>query len=164
MNKSGIIIAVIAVLVIAIIVVIVIASRGPATNTPANTETKAIDKQVLGDISDDIKSISGKIISISGNTLIINALISMKDPSSSPINHNTSVAIDNNTTITKFIYPTPEKAMSSPTPIETKQSPLNLSNLKVGELIEVRSLTNIYDNLKANTPFNASTINVIVYE
>jgi len=166
MKKSGIIIAVIAVLVVAVVVIIIAASKGPGTTTTpgSTTKTEAIEEEKLDEISNDIKGISGKILSIKDNVVVISALISMKDPSAAPISHNTALSVNEQTTITKVVLPSPEKMMGSTEPITPKKTPLKFNDLKIGDLIDVRTSVNIYDSLKSNTPFNASMIDVIVYE
>lgn len=160
--KHGILIAIIAVLVVAVVVVIIGYSRGPGT-TPG-TEIKPLEESKLAEITKDIKGISGKIIAVGKDTITIEALIMMKDTTKAPIKHNVKVTVDNNTLITKLTFPSPEKIMGSKDPIVPKEETLKLGDLKIGYTVDIRADKNIYDSIKAGTPFVASTINAIAYE
>jgi len=160
--KPGVLIAIIAVLVIAVIVVIVGTSKGPGTTT--NTQVKPLEESKLAEIATDIKAISGKIVAVSNNSITVEALIMMKDTSKPPIKYNVKVAADKSTTITKLTFPSAEKIMGSKEPIVPKQETLALGELKIGDTVDVRSDTNIYENVKAGTPFVASKIDAIAYE
>jgi hypothetical protein len=160
--KSGILIAIVAVLVIAIIIVIISTSKGPST-APA-TEIKPLEENKLAEISDDIKGISGKIIAVGKNTITVEALIMMKDTTKAPITNNVKVAADNGTVIARLTFPSPEKLMGSTEPVTPKEETLKLGDLNIGDTVDVRASSNIYENIKAGTPFVASTINAIAYE
>lgn len=161
--KPGVLIAIVAILVIAIIVVVVITSNGPGTNNPI-TEIKPLEQEKLADIVDDIKGISGKVIAVGKNTITIEALIMMKDTTKPPIKNNVKVTADDKTVITRLTFPSPEKLMGSTDPIVPKEETLGINELKIGDMVDVRADSNIYESVKTGTPFVASTINAIIYE
>lgn len=161
--KPGVLIAIVAILVIAIIAVVVITSKGPETNNPT-TEIKPLEQEKVAEITDDIKGISGKIIAVGKNTITVEALIMMKDATKPPIKNNVKVTADGKTVITKLTFPSAEKLMGSTDPIVPKEETLKISELKIGDTVDVRADGNIYESVKAGTPFVASTINAIAYE
>lgn len=161
--KPGILIAIVAVLAIAIIVVIISTSKGPETATPG-TEIKPLEEEKLAEISNDIRGVSGKIITTGKDYITVEALIMMADPSNPPIKNNVKVTADSSTVITRLTFPSPEKMMGSTDPITPKEETLKLSELNIGDTVDVRASSNIYESVKAGTPFVASTINAIAYE
>ena len=160
--KPGILIAIVAVLVIAIVVIVVGVSKKPAT--APGPEIKPLEEAELAEISENIRGISRKIIAVGKDTITVDALIMMKDPSKEPIKNNVKVTADKDTVITRLTFPSPEKMMGSTDPIVPKEETLNLNELKVGDTVDVRADSNIYESVKAGTPFVASTINAIAYE
>jgi len=164
MNKArGILIAIVAIIVVAIIIVIISASRGPKI-TISGTEIKPLEETKLAEITENIKGISGKIIAVGKDTITVDALIMMKDTTKSPIKNNVKVIAGTSTLITRLTFPSPEKIMGNTDPIVPKEETLKLSELNIGDTVDVRTDGNIYENVKAGTPFVASTINAIAYE
>ena len=98
------------------------------------------------------------------NEIVVEALIAMKDITKEPIKHNVVVAINDKTIIKRVTYPSPEKLVGLTEPVEIKESVIKIGDLKIGEVLDVRSNINIYDSLKNNTPLTASTIDVSIYE
>jgi hypothetical protein len=160
--KPGILIAIIAILVIAVVVVIIGTSGGEKTTPGA--EIKPLEETKLAEITEDIRGISGKIIAMGKDMITVEALIMMKDATQAPIKHNVKVTADAGTSITKLTFPSPEKMMGSTDPIVPKEETLKLGELKIGDTVDIRADKNIYDSIKAGTPFVASTINAIAYE
>jgi hypothetical protein len=160
--KPGILIAVVAVLVIAIVIVIISTSKGPSTSP--TTEIRPLEENKLAEITEDIKGISGKIVAIGRDTITVEALIMMKDATKAPIKSNVKVTADTGTVITRLTFPSPEKMMGSKDPITPKEETLKLSGLNIGDTVDIRSDSNIYESIKAGTPFVASKINAIAYE
>ncbi|MDP2934262.1 MAG: hypothetical protein Q8N59_00605 [bacterium] len=161
--KPGILIAIIAVLVVAVVVIIIIGTSKEPTTTPG-TEIKPLEETQLAEITEDIKGISGKVIAIGKDTITVEALIMMKDTTQAPIKHNVKITADASTSITRLTFPSPEKIMGSTDPIIPKEETLKLNELRIGDTVDVRADNNIYDSIKAGTPFVASTINAIAYE
>ena len=161
-TKHRVLIAIVAVLVVAVVVVIIGSSGGE--KTIPGTEIKPLEETKLAEITENIKGISGKIIAVGRDTITVDALIMMKDTTKSPIKNNVKVMAGTSTLITRLTFPSPEKIMGSTDPIVPKEETLKLSELNIGDTVDVRTDGNIYENVKAGTPFVASTINAIAYE
>jgi hypothetical protein len=160
--KHKILIAIVAVLMVAIVVVVINTSRGPSTSP--TTEIKPFEETQLVEIIENIKGISGKIIAVGKDTITVEALIMMKDSTKAPIKNNVKVTANTGTVITKLTFPCPEKITNSKDPIIPKEETLKLGELNIGDTVDVRADGNIYESVKAGTPFVASTINAIAYE
>lgn len=160
--KPGVLIAIVIILAVAVVGIILIGSNKPKTS-PA-TEIKPLEQSQIADITEEIKGISGKIVAVEKDTIVVEALIMMKDPSKPPIKHNIKVTADANTKITKTTFPSPEKIMGSTKPVEPKEETLTINQLKVGDTVDIRTSENVYENIKAGTPFVAKEIDAVVYE
>lgn len=158
MKKSGIIIAVIAVIVIAVVVIIVGSSKGPGTTTPT-TQSEPITNV---EISDTIRGVSGTITAIGKNTLTVDALILLKDTTKAPVSHAVKVAVTDSTTITKTVFPTAEEIANSKQPPQPTETKLTLSDLKIGDKIDVTATGIVSENIKSGSAVPAASISVIV--
>jgi hypothetical protein len=143
----------IVVIVLVILIIAAVIWNGYKKPSPKPEEQAIIAKDIYG--------IAGTIEEIRQNALVVNALILLEDPSKAPIRQNVTVAINDQTKITKLEFPDPKTIPAgSKVPIYPKETTLKFSDLKKGDKIDIRAKENISDKIKNNTSFFASVINV----
>ena len=144
----------IAVIVLVILVIAAVILGGYKKPSPKPEEEVAV-------IAKDIYGIAGTIEEIQQNALVVSALILLEDPSKAPIRQNVTVAINDQTKISRLEFPDPKTIPAGSTkPIFPKETTLKFSDLKKGDKIDIRSKENISDKIKNKTSFIASVINV----
>ncbi len=112
-------------------------------------------------LPDEIYGLSGKIIVIQDNVLTVEALILLKDAAKEPIKQDVGVVIDDKTKIFKLEFPKPDQLPKNTKSINPKATMIRLSDLKVGDKINVQTAANISDNIKNHTEFTAKNITVV---
>lgn len=111
------------------------------------------------DIAKEIYGFPAEIKGINDETLTLMALIPLADLTKEPVKATIKVTTDDQTKITKLIFPTEIKDNTEQ--IYPEEVSLQLSDLKVGDNINVFSKVNIYDSLKNGTDFVVTDIFVI---
>jgi hypothetical protein len=151
--KTPILIAVI-VLIILVILAIVFGGYKKPSASPKPEEI-SIAKEIYG--------ISGTIEEVRQNTLTVNALVLLEDPTKQPISKKVNVSINDETKIYKLEFPDPKNLTQEQIEngVRPKETKLSLSDLKKGNTIDIRTEENISGNIKNNTSFTASAINVV---
>lgn len=142
-------------IIIIVLVVLIIAAVifGGFKNPSPKPEEVVIAKEIYG--------ISGTITEIRQNALVVNALILLEDSTKEPIKQNVTVAVNDQTKITRLEFPDPKTIPAGSTvPIYPKETTLKFSDLKKGDKIDIRANENISDKIKNKTSFTASVINV----
>jgi hypothetical protein len=151
MQKTLIILlAIVIILVVAIVVVIVITKPG-AQNTTNNNSLKNVDivKEIYG-FSATIKKIDDKTLTIEGSIPTI---------SGPTIKTTIATLVTDQTKIVKLKFPTEIKDKTKP--IYPEETILKLSDLKIGDNINVASTANVSDNIKNGTQFILTGIFII---
>jgi len=151
--KTPILIAIIVLIALVILAIIFGGYKKPGT-TPGPEEI-SIAKEIYG--------ISGTIEEIQQNTLTVNALILLQDPSKEPLNKLVKVLVSDETKIYKLEFPRPESMSQEELKrgVVPRETEIELPGLKRGDKVDIRTNKNISENIKNNTPFTASAINVI---
>jgi len=124
--------------------------RAPLNNKIAEYE-KILD--YYAPIPDELYAITGKIISIEENLIILEAVspVEREIPDKEPVMINYKVKINNDTKITK--------TQININPRKTKITDLILKDLKAGDNVSVRSKENIIKN----TELTATLIDLIIF-
>jgi len=144
----------IAVIVLVILVIAAVIFSGFKKPSPSPGQEEVV-------IAKDIYGIAGTIEEIQQNALVVNALILLEDPTKEPIRQNVTVAVNEQTKISRLEFPDPKTIPAgSKEPIYPKETTLKFSDLKKGDKIDIRAKENISDKIKNKTSFTASVINV----
>ena len=147
------------IIIIVLIILIVAAIILGKYNKPSTPQSG----QEQGEIAEKILGVSGTIEDIGQNSLTLNAVILLQDPSQEPIRKSIKVSINDETRIYKLEFPDPENLTQEQIEngVEPEEAKLSLSDLKKGNTIDIRSEENISENIKNNESFTASVINVV---
>jgi len=149
MGKIKISLLIIIIVVIALIAVAVILML---SDQPGISDNKIKDL----DIAKEIYGFAGEIKKIEGKTLTLAALIPLTDFTIEPAKTTIEITIDDQTRIARLKFP--KNIQSGTKSIYPKETIIGLSDLKVGDNINISSKTNIYDNLKNGTDFVVNDI------
>lgn len=151
MKTKIILLAIIVVLVVAIVIVVVVVkpSKQNITNNDDALKKTEIAKEIYG-FSATIKKIDDKILTLEGSIPVV---------SGSPIKTTLTALITDQTKIVKLKFPTEIKDKTKP--IYPEETTLKLSDLKIGDSINVASAINISDNIKNNTQFSITSIFIV---
>ncbi|OGZ32040.1 MAG: hypothetical protein A2V69_02035 [Candidatus Portnoybacteria bacterium RBG_13_40_8] len=151
--KPSILITIVVLVILIVLAIIFNGYKKPGTST--GQEKTSIAKEIYG--------ISGTIEEIRQNTLTANALILLEDPTKQPISKKVNVSINDETKIYKLEFPDPENLTQEQIEngVQPKETKLSLSDLKKGDTIDIRTGENVSGNIKNNTSFTASVINVV---
>jgi len=155
--KPGILIAVIA-LIIVVAIVVIVTYKGPNATPPANQQEPLTNVE----ISQAMGGVSGTITAISGNIITLDALILLQDPSQAPIRHTVNIKTNENSEITKTVLPTTEEIIRTNGTVQPAKTQISLSDLKVGDKIDVTAPDFIAEELKNGNPIEAVKINLLV--
>lgn len=108
------------------------------------------------DIMKEIYGFSATIKKIDNNILTLEASIPLADMTQMPASTTLKITVDDQTQITKLKFPT--EITDTTQPIYPKETQIQLSDLKLGDIINVSSAVNIYENLKNGTEFAITSI------
>ncbi|HUT96259.1 MAG TPA: hypothetical protein VMW82_01685 [Candidatus Paceibacterota bacterium] len=143
-----------------IIIVVVIILVVAALVLMLNGQPKISDNKIKNlDIAKEIYGFLGEIKEIKDKTLTLAAIIPLADLTQEPIKAIIKVATDDQTKITKLIFPTEIKDNTEQ--IYPEEVSLQSSDLKVGDNINISSKVNIYDSLKNGTEFIVTDIFIV---
>ena len=143
-----------------IIIVVVIILLVTALVLMLNDQPRISDNKIENlDIAKEIYGFPGEIKEIKDKTLTLTALIPLVDLTQELVKTTIEITIDDQTKITKLIFPTEIKDNTEQ--IYPEEVSLQLSDLKVGDNINISSKVNIYDSLKNGTDFVVTDIFVI---
>jgi len=143
-----------------IIIVVVIILLVTALVLMLNDQPRISDNKIENlDIAKEIYGFPGEIKEIKDKTLTLAALIPLVDLTQELVKTTIEIKIDDQTKITKLIFPTEIKDNTEQ--IYPEEVSLQLSDLKVGDNINISSKVNIYDSLKNGTDFVVTDIFVI---
>jgi len=151
MRKTKIILIAIIVVVIAVVVVAIVIKpikQNGTNNTSDNNSLKSaeIAKEFYG-FSAVIKGIDDKTLTLEG---------SIPAASGEPVKRTVEALVTDQTKIAQLKFPTEIKDKTKP--VIPEEIVLKLSDLKVGDSIDVASATNISDNIKNGTQFSLTNI------
>jgi hypothetical protein len=143
-SKTIIIVGIIAIVIIALIIFFLVREPGP--------EEPVITEEIYG--------LSGEITEIDNNTLLIEANILLADLLQEPIKKTVKVLVNNETSIFSLKFPEniPE---GSDQPIIPEEKEVRLSDLSIGDKIDIETISNVSENVKNKTEIVAKSINVI---
>jgi len=150
MNKK-ILLIIVAVLIIAIVAVVVITKSGKQNGTSDNKSLKNVEiaKEIYG-FSAVIKKIDDKVLTLEGSIPVA---------SGEPVKATVKALVTDQTKIASLKFPTEIKDKTKP--VYPEETALKLSDLKVGDNINIASVINISDNIKNNTQFSLNSIFII---
>jgi hypothetical protein len=157
--KPGILIAIVAVLVVAIVVVVISTSKGPEATAPTSQKSEPLTSI---EVSEDMGGVSGTITAINKNIIAVEALVLLKDTTKQPITHIVKVLVDENTEIIKTILPSTEEIIAKNGMVQPEKTAIKLSDLKVGDKIDVAADKFIAENIKNGDPINAVSISLTI--
>lgn len=141
-------------IIIVVVIILVIAAVILMLNGQLiNTGLKNVE------ITEEIYSFPAEIKGIKDETITLLASIPLFDSSNPPVKATVKITIDDQTKIAKLIFPAEIKDKTKP--IYPEEILLTLNDLKIGNIVDVSSKINVYDNLKNNTAFVAAEIFII---
>jgi hypothetical protein len=155
MGKAKIILIAVIIIVIAIVVVAIIITQpgkqNGTNNTGDNESLKNVEiaKEIYG-FSAVIKNIDDKILTLEG---------SIPAASGEPVKGTVEALVTDQTKIVRLKFPTEIKDKTKP--VYPEETVLKLSDLKVGDKVNIASATNISDNVKNGTQFPLTSIFII---
>ena len=160
MGKAKIILIAVIVIIIAIVVVAIVTKPGGkngtnnnGTNNSSNNNNTLknveIAKEIYG-FSATIQKINDKVLTLEGSIPVVAG-----DPTKVTI----TALVTDQTKIVKLKFPA--EITDKTKPVYPQETPLKLSDLAVGENINVASATNVSDNLKNGTQFSLTSIFVV---
>lgn len=148
-----VLLVIIIILVVAIVVAVAVTkpskqngTNGTGDNTLKNVE---IAKEIYG-FSATIKKIDDKVLTLEASIPVVTG---------EPIKTTVTALVTDQTKIVKLKFPTEIEDKTKP--VYPEETPLKLSDLTVGEVINVASATNISDNIKNGTQISLTSIFVI---
>lgn len=154
MGKTKIILAAVIIVIIAIIVVVIITKPGKKNGTNDIGDNKSLKNveiaQEIYGFSAVIKNIDDKILTLEG---------SIPAASGEPIKGTVEASVTDQTKIAKLKFPAEIKDKTKP--VYPEETALKLSDLKVGDNVNIASATNISDNIKNGTQFPLTSIFII---
>lgn len=150
MNKKILLIIAI-VAIIAIVVVAIILLGKNKDNEPTKFDEKNVEiaqeiygfTAVIKNINDQVLTLEGSIPAVSGE----------------PIKGTVKASVTDQTKIVRLKFPTEIEDKTKP--VYPEEIVLKLSDLKVGDSINIASATNISDNIKNGTQFSLTSIFII---
>jgi len=144
------------IIVLIVLIVSAIIFNGYKKPSPSPGSEEAV-------IAEEIFGVSGTIEDIRQDSLTLNAVILLQDASREPIKKSIKVSINDETKIYKLEFPDPKNLTQEQieSGVQPKETKLSLSDLKKGNTIDIRTEENISENIKNNTSFTASVINVV---
>jgi len=149
------------VLVIIIIVIIIFAVLKfvllPRKTTPNTNPTGGGAINI--EIAKEIYGFSAEIKAINGKTLTLDASIPLADTTKTPEKISVKAVVNDTTKIVKLKFPTEIKDKTKP--VYPEETPLNFSDLKVGDKINVAVASNVSDNIKNGTEITLITIFIV---
>jgi len=112
------------------------------------------------EIAKEIYGFSAEIKAINGKTLTLDASIPLADTTKTPEKISVKAVVDDTTKIVKLKFPKDIPA-DSKAPVYPEETPLNFSDLKVGDKINVAVASNVSDNIKNGTEITLTTIFIV---
>jgi len=141
-------------LIIIIIVVVLIAAA-----IIINPDILTTNSLKNADIAKEIYGFAATIKKINNNILTYEAMIPLADLTKEPIKTTLKTTISDETKIIKLKFPA--DIINATESVYPEQIPLKLSDLKVGDIINISSTANIYDSLKNGTEFAINDIFIV---
>ena len=111
------------------------------------------------EIAKEIYGFSAEIKAINGKTLTLDASIPLADTTKTPEKISVKAVVNDTTKIVKLKFPTEIKDKTKP--VYPEETPLNFSDLKVGDKINVAVASNVSDNIKNGTEITLITIFIV---
>lgn len=150
MNKKILLIIVIVVIVAVVVVAIILLGKNKGTG-PTRFDLKNVEiAQEIYGFSAVIKNIDDKILTLEG---------SIPAASGEPIKGTVEASVTDQTKIAKLKFPAEIKDKTKP--VYPEETALKLSDLKVGDNVNIASATNISDSIKNGTQFPLTSIFII---
>ncbi len=157
MKKAKIFILIIAIVAViaAVVLAIFIAPPkiGPGKNQAGAGEITNVE------IASEIYGFTGEIKEIKDNTLTLEATIPLADAQKEPTKITLTALVTDQTKIIKLKFPTEIKDKTKP--VYPEETVMKLSNLKVGDKIDVAAINNLSEKIQNNTEFSLDRILII---
>ncbi|HUT96002.1 MAG TPA: hypothetical protein VMW82_00305 [Candidatus Paceibacterota bacterium] len=153
MNKKILLISAIVVIIV-IVIAVIITKPGKQNGTNNTSDNKSL-KNV--EIAQEIYGFSAVIKNIDDKVLTLEGLIPAA--SGEPIKGTVEASVTDQTKIVGLKFPAEIEDKTKP--VYPEETVLKLSDLKVGDSINIASATNISDNIKNGTQFPLTSIFII---
>lgn len=148
-KKTLIIIVVVVVVLVVLITAFVVVFKKPKTEL----EPEALE------IAEDIPGLAGVIKEIRDRTLLVEANILLTDLEKKPIKQIVKMVVNDETKISKLEFPIEISAGSEP--VSPKEIEISFNDLRIGDRINVLTVSNVSENIKNKTEFAVKAINVV---
>lgn len=150
MNKKILlIIAIVAIIATVVVAIILLGKNKDNEPTKFGEKNVEIAQEIYG-FTAVIKNINDKVLTLEG---------SIPAASGEPIKGTVEALVTDQTKIVRLKFPTEIEDKTKP--VYPEEIVLKLSDLKVGDSINIASATNISDNIKNGTQFSLSSIFII---
>jgi len=157
MKKAKIFILIIAIIAViaAVVLAIVIAPPqiGPGKNQEGAGEITNVE------IASEIYGFTGEIKEIKDNTLTLEATIPLADVQKEPTKITLTALVTDQTKIIKLKFPAEIKDKTKP--VYPEETVIKLSDLKVGDKVDVAAISNLSEKIENGTEFSLDRIFII---